>query len=1755
MKKTRKLIVFLAVASSLQLGHAAQLSWDPSLTPAIPSGGAGTWDLVTANWSNGASDLPWTDTVSYADTATFGGTAGTVTLSGTLAAKGLVFTAPGYTLSGGTLTLGPSGIDASALSSGTTALTGGLTLSSGQSWNVGTGSTLALSGGTFTRNGKAVLTLSGAGTVTSSLTGLSALTNNILGPWAIVGTGTSARYATVNGSSIVGGTYAASGGSPVIGTTGATFGYTTNAAANYEVTAIAGPFGSSRSVNTVRYTGPAGTLASNSTQTYTFNGLMNAGSGTLVVQTTAGSGSILNVAIGGTNELVLATPAASLTINSIISGAAGAGITVSGPNTVTLNGVNTFTGPATVSSGTLSVAGAGSINAASGITVNGSGAKYLHASSVASTRAITLTTGTLDGTGTVGAVTVGDDTGAVVANGNGGNTALATSSLTFNGGATVNVRSATTAAGLTTGALSTSGANGTVVLNATNTWSTGATYNLIGYTSFSGSLSDFTKGTITGLGSRQTATLVNTGTAIGLAITGEKIVWTGLASGAWTTNPIGGIQNWKTQTAGTGTEFLAADDVVFDDTAAGATTIDISTANVDTSGVTVNNATKAYTINSSGGFGISSGSLVKSGAANLTLTTTNAYSGTTTINGGTLTLGNGTTDGTISNTASVTNNGALVFNWTGTRTAGYPITGTGSVTKQGAGTLTLSGASTYTGGTTISGGRLNAAPNSLNGGPISIGTGTTLTFNASQTSSSTVTGAGAILNDTGSTVLFTGDHTGFTGTFTHNAASNNTQFNSATAASENAAYTLTAGELIFATSGDYTVKFGSLASAAGNIRGGNTATGTTTLEVGHLGTSTTLTGTLNNGTTKVLALNKVGAGSLSMAGTNTYGGATNITGGTLTVTGTGAINATSGITINGSGAKYLHASTTAGTRPITVTTGTLDGTGSVGAVTVGDDSGAILTHGNGGTTALATASLTFNGGANVNLKTAGTTAGITTGALTTTGANGTVVLTPVNNWSIGSTYNLISYTSFSGTLADFALGTLTGLGPRQTASLVDTGSAIAVSITGDKPAWTGATSGEWSTNTIAGAKNWKIPSSGTPTDFLAGDEVLFDDTATGTTTVDISAANVNTASVTVNTATKVYTIGSSGGFGIASGAITKTGAANLILTSANTYTGATIISAGTLTLGNGTADGTIANTSGVTNNAALAYNWAGDHTAPYIISGTGVVTKTGAGNLTFTGANTYSGGTTINGGTLTTNSTGSVGAGAVAIGAAGTWSVGNNYTLSNTVTGTGAIATTGATVSGNFSGFSGTVTHNNSFASTSFSNATATSKNAAYVLASNQGSAQGFIAGGAGDQTLELGSLSGVTNSLFRGGNSVSGTTTLQIGNLNTSTTFAGLFANGTTKIIAINKVGTGTLTLTGANVHTGATTVSAGTLQLGDGTTDGTIANTSGVTNNAALVYNWSTAHTAPYVISGTGFLTKTGAGTLVLTGTNTYTGATLINGGILQLGNGTTDGTIAATSGVANNGTLAYNWTTDHTASYVISGSGGLTKDGAGTLTLGGVNTYTGGTTVNAGKLAVNGSSLANGGALIVNGGLVDVTGNEVVDKLFFGTTQQLAGTYGATGSGATFIDNTHFSGTGVLTVTSSPTAYDSWALSKGLTNANNGPTQDPDNDGIPNLLEYVLGGNPLASLASVRPVQSDDGSNIVLTFSRSDASEGDVTLNVEWSANLITWTDIPVTATTSSSVFVQENDAFDDTVSVAIPKSNAVNGKLFVRLKATK
>ena len=217
--------------------------------------------------------------------------------------------------------------------------------------------------------------------------------------------------------------------------------------------------------------------------------------------------------------------------------------------------------------------------------------------------------------------------------------------------------------------------------------------------------------------------------------------------------------------------------------------------------------------------------------------------------------------------------------------------------------------------------------------------------------------------------------------------------------------------------------------------------------------------------------------------------------------------------------------------------------------------------------------------------------------------------------------------------------------------------------------------------------------------------------------------------------------------------------------------------------------------------------------------------------------------------------------------------------------------------------------------------------------------------------------------------------------------------ANGNASVAGVVNMGTGTawgdLNLNNFAVSTSVFTGFWGTLAFGSA---GAITMTGGASTIAPTAYisgtggsivlantatnltvnRGGTAMTIPMTISGTGALLKTGTNLLTLTGPNSYSGATTVSAGTLQVGEGGTSGSIEASSGisVASGANLTFNRSDAYTATKVISGLGSVTKQGTGTTTLSGINTYTGATTITTGTLLVNGS-LPGAGAVTVQTG----------------------------------------------------------------------------------------------------------------------------------------------------------------------------------------
>ncbi len=557
------------------------------------------------------------------------------------------------------------------------------------------------------------------------------------------------------------------------------------------------------------------------------------------------------------------------------------------------------------------------------------------------------------------------------------------------------------------------------------------------------------------------------------------------------------------------------------------------------------------------------------------------------------------------------------------------------------------------------------------------------------------------------------------------------------------------------------------------------------------------------------------------------------------------------------------------------------------------------------------------------------------------------------------------------------------------------------------------------------------------------------------------------------------------------------------------------------------------------------------------------ITATGAGAIRlFAGGSVNSAAagvlTTASGG-VTIQSVGvSTLAGNVALGS-GTLSVSNAgaMTISSIVSGTGGLTKTGA----------GTLTlsGNNTYIGVTNINVGILTLGAANRIANTN---DVTVAGGA---TFNLNNFAETIGSLSGAGNVTLGTGTMTTGGNNGTTTYSGIMS-GTG---GLAKAGTGVFTLSGANTYTGATTINAGTLQLGAAER---IANTSAVTVAGGATFNLNnfaetigslsgagnvtlgsgtliaggnnTSTTYSGIMSGTGGLTKAGTGVFTLSGANTYTGTTTINAGMLRVAGGaaiadTSDVTLANVAGATldlngtnetigslagggalggnvalgtgvlttggNNGTTAYTG--------IISGTGGLTKAGTGVFTLSGANTYTGATTINAGTVTLGAANrIADVSAVTVTGGTTfNLNGfAETIGSLIgAGNVTLGAGTL-TTGDAANTTFSGIMSGTGGLT----KQGIGVFTLSgnntySGVTNVNAGTLVATAN----NALGTTAGGTTVASGATL-------GFSGGINYSTAEP----VTVNGGTLAN-IAGNNIfagPITLTANSSITVADGTA---------------------------
>jgi len=701
-----------------------------------------------------------------------------------------------------------------------------------------------------------------------------------------------------------------------------------------------------------------------------------------------------------------------------------------------------------------------------------------------------------------------------------------------------------------------------------------------------------------------------------------------------------------------------------------------------------------------------------------------------------------------------------------------------------------------------------------------------------------------------------------------------------------------------------------------------------------------------------------------------------------TVTGAASVNIPSATVNIGSGAGNYVNTATLGAVTLANNTSTATGSGISGFLNISGTNttasfsslsiGSLAAASGSGT---ATAAVTISGGAvtGSNGITIATKSGANTGAVSGTlalnggslsvggniiGGGGASVLSlnggllNMNGYSIGVSGSTV-------TTLNFLSGTL------QNVSEIDAGTGLAktgagtLTLAGNNT-YTGTTT--LSSGTLSISSDANLNGANSPLVFGGGALQVTGTSLTalnvGRTTTFGAGANIG---FSITDSANSFTVSQTLNQG--TGGLSKSGSGTLVVTGSNTYTGTTTISSGTLQIGDGVTDGSVASSSGIVNNAVLAYNLVGVQSYANTISGAGAVTKSGAGALTLTGSNTYTGATTIGSGKVQIGdgTSGSLAASStVTVNASGTLAVNlpNGGTLGNTVIDSGVVnelASGTNTISGNLGGVGG---FNQSGTGTTILSGSNSFTGPTSVIA-------GTLQIGAGGVTGWSGSTSGVA--LASGATLAFSRTDGYGGNFTPVITGSGA--------IVINS---GTLSLVGANTYTGPTTVTSGKLQIGSGSAVGSIGSSSGISLSStasAIAFNRIDNYGGNFsiVVSGSGNLLL-GAGTLVVTGSNTYTGTTTISSGTLQIGDGVTDGSVASSSGIVNNAVLAYNLVGVQSYANTISGAGAVTKSGAGALTLTGSNTYTGATTINSGTLQIgNGTSgsLSGSSAVTVNGG----------------------------------------------------------------------------------------------------------------------------------------------------------------------------------------
>lgn len=1140
----------------------------------------------------------------------------------------------------------------------------------------------------------------------------------------------------------------------------------------------------------------------------------------------------------------------------------------------------------------------------------------------------------------------------------------------------------------------------------------------------------------------------------GLNATAATLSWNGTAGGNWNTS-----NSWLDGVTPATWNSVTPDNAFFGATGAGQVNL---TAGTTAGGITFDNAGYTIagntltlsnsTITTNADATISSplaGStgLTKAGTGKLTLGSTPGYTGTTTVNNGTLQF---PYSSGYSNPTAINSPGALNL------TSTAQIIGSTSLLFSGNGPLTIAGtannrmilqgtgSTSYTGDITIKTASI-LEPRSFfsatSGNSVTVESGGELRIQFDPTSINGLNGNGVVQSVSGAATLTMGKANGsgiFTGTMKNNGSAISL-IKTGTGTQELSGPNIGNTALGAMTLTNGTLKLTQATAWSSDVTMDNANMVNLQLNAPNSGDSWTYSKKILAGASANAMIEKVGSGTviLNPAAASTFGG-----------TAANAVQVTAGTL-------YVNSALNATAPKATVNGGTLGGKSSLGDTVVA--SGGAIEGGQAGTGTLTLNRLTFNDTGALRVSPAASYVPVVVNNALT--VNGTITVNIANAPALGATYHLMQFTGAPAGGGSFVLPLSRN---PYTLAINGTFLDLVVGNTAVFPVWTGTQSSEWSLNAIAGSKNWKQSTDNAPTDFLALDSVIFDDSAT-TTTPDISVANVSPGGVTFNNTNKNFTL--SGTFGIASGTLAKTGSGSLTINNVNTYSGATTLNSGTLAFvsgglgsstvtftGNSTLQWLGGNSSGVplaiNTGVTATLDTGTNNITETTVGGTGALSKTGTGTLTLDGSSTLAG-TTVSQGNLQLNA--AAGAGTITLGDANTGANNIQFVLGNTAADTGlagniTVASSGTgtatlKVADNGSNPSGTGTMTLNRATTL--DGSAITNGNGYYLSSRTFAGTGTLhfAGAAGKRFILLNSSSAFTGDITIQSGILEPRNTLNTttGSNMTVASGAELRTDGNLTVNALNGAGT-----------VQAVNFSPSTLTVGQNGGSGSFT---GILRNNGQVLS----------------LIKSGSGTQILSGSNSYTGTTNVNNGLLVVEGttGTGNVTVAPGATVSGYGTISGDTTVN----------GNITPGGPDFETIT-VKDLTLGTTAKAVcQIDKTGTDLTNDQVYLTNGvtygGTLEViaTGSalEAGDSFRLFDAWTYSGTFTTynlpaleTGLGW---DTSGLATDGTLRVVVTG-GYDSWAIDKNLTAANNGKSQDPDHDGVTNLVEYALGGDPLSS-----------------------------------------------------------------------------------------